>query len=223
VSSSARDLIVLGRDGTVVYATATDAARWIGRVLAEEEGVPVALRDAAASRTDTELESTRLVFVDAVPLRRAVTDVPALLAGTIERLKAQADSIDVSLAVEADAGVPSARIDPEKVAWAVATLVGNSLRYVRRGTRRMPGGAIRVRVGTDGACVVITVADDGPGIPEEKLPSLFRRQPGVVHGTGLALVLVRDVAVAHGGDVEVASSTDRFACGTTIVLRLPLA
>lgn len=158
---------------------------------------------------------------DAIPLHRTPTDLPALLEGTVETLRAQAAALDVSLAIEAAPDLPRVSVDAEKIAWAVATLVGNALRYVRRGTRRLPGGGIRVQIGVDADAIGIAVDDDGPGIPPEKAANLFRRGAGVTHGTGLALMLIRDVLEAHGGTVDVKTRTDPFDSGTTVTLRIP--
>jgi len=160
---------------------------------------------------------------DAIPLRRSLTDLVPLLTGTIETLQQQAQALDVVLAIDADPGLPRADVDAEKIAWAVATLVGNAFRYVRRGTRRLPGGSIHVRLHADDGSVLVSVEDDGPGIPPDKRASLFRRGQGVTHGTGLSLMLIEDVVAAHGGTVDVSSQCDPFASGTTITIRLPIA
>jgi signal transduction histidine kinase len=157
-----------------------------------------------------------------IPLRRTSTDLARLLKGTIETLADQARALDVSLAIDAAPELPQVSVDGEKIAWAVATLVGNALRYVRRGTRRLPGGSIGVRLFAENGSIVISVEDDGPGIPEEKVAKLFRRGEGVTHGTGLALMLIEDVVTAHGGTVDVKSERDGFASGTTVTLRLPV-
>jgi signal transduction histidine kinase len=157
----------------------------------------------------------------AIPLRCTDTDLPSLLEGTVETLRAQAAALDVSLSVEASPGLPRVSVDAEKMAWAVATLVGNALRYVRRGTRRLPGGSIRVRIALEGEAVVVAVEDDGPGIPPEKAQNLFRRGQGVTHGTGLALMLIQDVLAAHGGTVDVQTRVGALDSGTTVSLRLP--
>jgi signal transduction histidine kinase len=158
---------------------------------------------------------------DAIPLRRSLTDLAALLTGTIETLQDQARRLDVVLAIDAAPDLPRVNVDAEKIAWTVATLVGNAFRYVRRGTRRLPGGSIHVRLRAEGSLVVLTVEDDGPGIPPDKRANLFRRGHGVTHGTGLSLMLIEDVITAHGGTVEVTSKCDPFAGGTSITLRLP--
>lgn len=160
-------------------------------------------------------------MTDAIPLQRTPTDLKKLLQGTLEVLRAQAMGRDVSLTIEAPPDLPLVRVDAEKIAWAVATLVGNALRYVRHGSLRRPGGTIVVRLSVETDAVVIAVDDDGPGIPPDKAANLFRRGAGVTHGTGLALMLIKDVLVAHGGDVQVKSETNPVSSGTTIALRLP--
>jgi len=158
---------------------------------------------------------------DAIPLRRAPTDVALLLTGTIETLARQAQALDVSLVIDAEPGMPRVLVDPEKVAWAVATLVGNAFRYVRRGSRLLPGGSIRVLLRAEPGWLTIAVEDDGPGIPPDKVARLFRRGEGVTHGTGLALMLIEDVVTAHGGSISVTSRCEGFESGTVVTLRLP--
>jgi len=159
--------------------------------------------------------------MEAIPIRRAETNVVELLASAIEALEAQARAAQIDLAIEAS-DVPSISIEAGKIAWAVTTLVGNALRHVRRGGRHLPGGSIRVKVARDGESLAISVYDDGPGIPEEKVPFLFRRQDGKRHALGLSLVLIQEVIAAHGGSIDVKSKSGADH-GTEITLRLPLA
>ena len=79
----------------------------------------------------------------------------------------QASASDVTLQTVVDAQVPAVVwVDAEKVAWATTVLVGNSLRYVRHGSRT-PGGVDHVRVTYDpvGPRVAIEVQDDALGFP----------------------------------------------------------
>jgi len=161
---------------------------------------------------------------EAIPIRRSVADVQELLASTLEVLRHQAIEVDIEFAIEAAGDIPKdIRIDPEKIAWAVVTLVGNALRYVRPGTRLMPGGSVRVEVGYSHESdeLSIRVHDDGPGIPGDKLPWLFQRAAGKAHAAGLGLMLIHDVVVGHGGSIDVESRTSGFERGTSITLRIP--
>jgi signal transduction histidine kinase len=69
--------------------------------------------------------------------------------------------------------------------------------------------------------VTIDVQDDGPGIPADTVARLFKRDGLNVRGAGLALLMISDVCAAHGGGVDVRSSTGVADHGTTVRLMLP--
>jgi len=234
--------LVLDPDGVVIAALAGAPAEWIDSRLIDRRDAPPELRNAAllitnhivtaglraASKT-LSLEGgqvVHLVALDAIPLHRRPTDLRTLLPATLGVVKDQARAVDVSLRILFDATVPrSVSVDAEKLAWVIVALAGNALRYVRSGSRLMPGGTITVHAAYDHATheIVIEVKDDGPGISQETLARLFRRTPSEQHRGGLGLALVQDILVAHGGGVEVRSSMDVFEHGTTIRLSLPSA
>ena len=86
-----------------------------------------------------------------------------------------------------------------------------------------PDGSVQVRIGEDGAAVVVEVADNGPGIAERDLPHIFEelyRGEGArgIEGSGLGLALVKKAVERHGGTVAVRS---RPGQGTVFVVRLP--
>jgi signal transduction histidine kinase len=151
------------------------------------------------------------------------TDVAALLRSSLTPLMEQAKEHAIELRVETLGDVAPLPVDPEKLAWGIATLVGNALRYVRRGNAERPGGSVLVHIdeATAGGEVAIAVQDDGPGIPQDKLPYLFERRIGAPHAEGLALSLVRDIVSAHGGRIEVESRTGPDEHGTSITIHLP--
>jgi signal transduction histidine kinase len=155
-----------------------------------------------------------------IPIRRAKVDVRELLADTLDVMRDQAKSAGIVVEVSVDEVVPKeVDLDAVKTAWAVSTLVGNSLRYLGRTGR---AGRIEVRAGyeRDTRTLVLAVRDDGPGIPASRASRLFE-DAGALRSVGLALVLVRDVVAAHGGTIEVHSKTDPIDHGTRISLRLP--
>lgn len=236
-------LVVLGPDGVVLAVSGGAPGAWVGQRLAALADAPATARAAAdgllaalvsAARGsaveravvpgDDGAPTIELVALEAIGLRRAPVDLAALLTTSLEAVTRQADALEISLTVECPGALPGqVAVDPEKIGWAVATLAGNALRHVRRGTRSRPGGSIRVLARHDPARheVAIAVADDGPGIPAEQQRWLFARKPGTAHAVGLGLMLVHDVAIAHGGVVEVRSTTEGLDHGTTITLRLP--
>ncbi len=165
------------------------------------------------------------LVVDAIPLRRTPTDLRELLHWSLDVLREQTAACDVALRVQVDDGVPtSISLDRGKIAWALTALVGSALRYVRHGSRTMPGGTITVRAtfAPSAREVVLEVEDDGPGITADRLRTLFDEANGMP-AAALALCMVRDVVTAHGGQFDIASDTSYPAHGTTVRLTLPAA
>lgn len=110
--------------------------------------------------------------------------------------------------------------DREALLLAIRNLVDNALRYAK------DGGAIEVRLHGGEEAVVITVDDDGPGVPPALRAEIFEefRQAPVESrrrgGYGLGLALAKAAAVAHGGRVEV---SDGPLGGARFTLTLPRA
>jgi two-component system sensor histidine kinase BaeS len=234
-------LMVLNADGTVLAVDGGAPVDWIGTRVEDRADVPDEVRNVSAQARRQIHESTtppglvsrtvsstaqpvRVLALHTVPVRRAPTDLRALLESTVTVMEQQARALDVALTLDIGADVPrTIYLDPEKMAWTITALVGNSLRFVRRGTRLMPGGAIKVRAGYEAAAseVTLEVQDDGSGIPKDKLPQLLQRPLEPVHASGLALNLIQDIVAAHGGAVQLESSTEAGRSGTTVRLTLP--
>jgi signal transduction histidine kinase len=233
--------LVLNRDGAVLGTSDGAPASWVGTRLDDIHDAPEDLKEAGRAVLETARRSAspvaapvlvssmrrsvHLMVVDALPVRRVPTALPALLQSTLELMQRQAKAFDVTLTVGVDSDVPPAiMLDPEKIAWAVTVLVGNALRYVHRGSRLMPGGSIAVRAAYNpgGPAVLIEVQDDGSGIPGDRLRGLFAAGPGQQR-VGLGLLMVREVVAAHAGRVDVQSDTDPSRRGTTVRLTLPVS
>ncbi|HLE97165.1 MAG TPA: ATP-binding protein, partial [Candidatus Thermoplasmatota archaeon] len=116
--------------------------------------------------------------------------------------------------VEVD-GLPLVPCDPDLVADAVTNLVLNAAEASPR------GGRVVVRARPEGRDVVLTVEDEGPGLPAEVLARLFEpffttKPQG---NMGLGLVLARSVIEDHGGRIEAAN---RAQGGAVLTVHLPL-
>ena len=231
-------LIIIGLEGTVLAATGQLPSGLLDVRLQDCGELPVEIREAGAAlvqqlRSDGNRVAVRnvaldggartvqLVALEALAVRRTPTDLRELLASKLAVISSQATEVDVTLSVVVAGDMPPVvHVDSEKLAWAVTTLVGNALRYMRSGSRRMGGGTISVRVGFDHARsrVTIEVQDDGMGIPADTVTRLFKRDSLNVRGAGLALLLMHDICAAHGGTVDVRSSTGVVDHGTTVRL-----
>ncbi len=83
------------------------------------------------------------------------------------------------------------------------------------------GGTVTVRTRAVGEQITVSIADDGPGIPEDVLPRVFDpffTTRGVGAGTGLGLTVARDIVLAHGGRIVIDLP---LAGGTVVNVELP--
>ncbi|MBD2111745.1 MULTISPECIES: sensor histidine kinase, partial [Cyanophyceae] len=111
--------------------------------------------------------------------------------------------------------------DAARLRQVVSNLMGNAIHH------GSVEGPVELSVASDGSTVVLSVHNEGPPIPPEMLETIFDpliRQPMQkstarrVGSIGLGLYIVREIVVAHGGTVEVASTAEE---GTTFTVRLP--
>jgi two-component system sensor histidine kinase BaeS len=106
---------------------------------------------------------------------------------------------------EIPAGLPTVQADPVRLAQIVGNLTSNAVKYTP------PGKSVSVTAGTDGDWVWMRISDTGPGIPPEEQGRVFepfyRGDQGrrIKQGMGLGLSIARDLALAHGGRLEVES------------------
>lgn len=110
------------------------------------------------------------------------------------------------------------RTDPDRLRQALLNLVSNAIKYNR------PGGWVRIEVERDTYFVHILVRDNGLGMSEAQKTQLFQpfnrlgREQSGVEGTGIGLVLVRQLAGLLGGEITVESAEGK---GTLARLTLP--
>ncbi|RVA55010.1 sensor histidine kinase, partial [Mesorhizobium sp. M7A.F.Ca.CA.001.08.1.1] len=100
----------------------------------------------------------------------------------------------------------------------IVNLVDNALRYSRA------EGSVTVKLAAIDGEAVLTVADDGPGIPADERDHVFERFYRIAgsteEGSGLGLAIVREVVENAGGRVTLG---DGAAGGLLVEVRLPLA
>jgi signal transduction histidine kinase len=155
---------------------------------------------------------------ESIPLRRQAVDVGVLLELATEVMQRQARSLGITLTVQIDDDVPSSvRMDRDKVAWAITSLVGSALRHVHGPEKRVD---VHVAWDTPRSTLIVGVRDNGSGMSSEHLSQLFRRDAWHP-GSALALILVEDIAAAHGGGITVKSSTDPAAHFTDVRFTIP--
>ncbi len=142
---------------------------------------------------------------------------PTDIGDMVRRVAREAPGMDTH-PVRIDADPLLANIDPAKVERIVENLLVNAARHT-------PGGTpvhVTVRERHDG--IVLTIEDEGPGVPEELKSTLFdpfRQGPTAAgRGVGIGLSLVRRFAELHGGTADI---EDREGGGARFVIVLPCA
>ena len=116
--------------------------------------------------------------------------------------------------------LPKTIADVKRLGQALRNLVANAFKFTPA------GGKIGVTGKVQGNQIILEVTDNGPGIPPEELGHIFTRYYQVKvkegqarGGTGLGLAIVREIALAHGGTVEVDSKVGK---GTRFRMILPI-
>ena len=146
-----------------------------------------------------------------VPLRRELVDLAELTSDVVRAYAVPAATSGVELVAE-DGLHANANVDKDLLREAVANLVDNAVRV------SAPGKHVTLTVtrGTTGPA--IAVADEGPGIDEDRLPRLFERFQRSDSGSGLGLAIARRVVERHGGTIKVKTAP---GAGSTFTIELP--
>jgi two-component system sensor histidine kinase PilS (NtrC family) len=147
--------------------------------------------------------------IERFDLRRSLRDTALLLRNSPEVYEGHEILVDVpdaELWCEADEG------QIKQIVWNLAT---NGLRAMPEGGRLHLIGAYETASGG----VVLTVRDEGSGIPQEQLDQLFQPFHGTfAHGSGLGLAIVHRIVSDYNGEIRVSSSAE---AGTSVAVRLP--
>lgn len=158
---------------------------------------------------------TLVDFTRPVELRLNDMDLRRLVEDVVSLASPAAEKHDVLIEREAAPDALPVRIDGDLVKQAILNIVLN-------GVQAMPdGGTLRLTVKRDGDSALISIRDQGAGIPEnirDKIFNLyFTTKTG---GSGIGLAMAYRVVQLHHGSVEFTSIIDH---GTTFFLRFPLA
>lgn len=157
------------------------------------------------------ISDLRQLDAGGLQIQRQAVDLVPLVVGTVDRWRPRLDPRPVSVALP-DRLVAS--VEGERFEQVLAHLLANVVDH----TPVTSAVAVRLGVAGDGA-VELSVADQGPGIPPERVAEAFERfsrvGPGV-KGAGVGLYLARAIARAHDGDLVL----DEGDGGCRLVLRI---
>ena len=162
----------------------------------------------------TRLEATEVKYelID-VPVRALLADLDAVVS-----------SLAAAKELEYACDMPShgvfTRTDPDKLRQILINLLSNAVKFTP------PGGRIKISCAADESTVSISVEDNGPGIPADKIEAVFepfvqldRGLTRTTDGTGLGLAISRGLARGMGAEITLKTEVGK---GSTFTLVLPL-
>ena len=157
--------------------------------------------------------------MDATEMRTDLGDADLcdLVRAAIDLARPLADGKDVAISFDPRAAPVMLEVDARRVMQVVTNLVTNAVKF------SPPRGVVRIELRERADGVEIDVSDNGIGIAPELVAGLFQRYvrapgSGGTPGTGLGLLIVREVVEAHGGHVSVKSEPGH---GSTFTVSLP--
>jgi PAS domain S-box-containing protein len=136
----------------------------------------------------------------------------------IESMKPLAEAKQQNVDLRIAPNLPEVAADGRRVAQVISNLLSNAIKFTR------PGGTVLISAQQRDNTVVVSIADEGPGIPQENLPKVFDRfwQAAETRqvGSGLGLSIAKGIVDAHGGKIWVESELGK---GSSFFFTLPLA
>jgi signal transduction histidine kinase len=144
----------------------------------------------------------------ALELERRPITLSTWLPHVLAPWREAAQSKGLNWRAEIPADLPTLEADPDRLAQAIGNLVSNAIKYTP------PQGTVTVGANQADGAVRICVSDNGPGIPSEDQAQIFnalyrgRATGRFPQGMGLGLNIARELVVAHGGRIDVASEPD---------------
>lgn len=164
-------------------------------------------------------------FLTATQLTTEPVNLNELVSTTAQEIFPRRSPVRLNLVMGED--LPTVEVDSTKLRRAISELIENSMNFVQEGELRVETGLASVeqvkkgRVSPGNPYVMVSVADTGPGVENDKKSTIF--QPfysGRVKGMGLGLSIVKGIADAHGGTVY---EDGEHGLGAKFVILLPVA
>jgi signal transduction histidine kinase len=167
------------------------------------------------SRLIEDLRTLALSETGALKLEKEPADVSELARDVVSAFTNEASVRQVTLSVDAPAGLPFVVIDAVRIRQVLNNLLSNALQHTP------PEGSVQIRVAvTPQSETLVEVHDTGTGMSQDEVERAFERfqkGPGS-RGSGLGLTIARNLIVAHGGGMQAISQPGQ---GTTILFTLP--
>jgi two-component system sensor kinase FixL len=167
-----------------------------------------------AQRAGSIIQRIRSLVEKREPERKPV-DLNAIIDDAVDLTMLGQDR-GVVIARNYQEDLPQIEVDPVQIQQVVVNLVRNAYEAVKS----CKGGRIEIATSADEKSVTLTICDNGPGIPEDRVDDLFQAfKTGKRSGMGIGLAISRTIAQTHGGELSV--DPGGGGRGATFVIRLP--
>lgn len=170
-------------------------------------------------RLVNDLQQLSLADAGKLPLHKHPVRIKELIERICENFQWMADEKRIVLRNDQIPDNVWLEIDSDRITQVIVNLVGNALRHTP------DHGLVEITGDEADDSFIIKVTDNGPGIPEDRLPFIFERfykgdpsRSRSESGTGLGLSIAKGYVVAHGGSISVDSAINK---GTTFTVELP--
>lgn len=154
-----------------------------------------------------------------VSYKKSDIDPSVTVSEVCRNLKIRADEKKIELHLKVSVPARHLYADPDALKQVAINIIGNALKFTPS------GGRVDVLLSYDEHSMLLSVRDNGPGIPETELEKVFEKfyragnSGEAVDGTGLGLAIAREIVEAHEGSITVQSILHK---GTDFLVRLPL-
>lgn len=155
-------------------------------------------------------------------LREETFSLPDLAKGIADNFRNYAQASNIHLSLEAEADLPALRADRDRIAIVIQNLLDNAIRYSLR------AGTVKVSISKKGNSLLVSVDDQGIGIPPNLQKRIFekffrvgnmQKSDKQTHGTGIGLYIAKEIVTASGGTIGFTSEEGR---GSTFWFTLPI-
>jgi signal transduction histidine kinase len=164
----------------------------------------------------SDMESLAQIESDNLKLSKSRVDLLELARTVGGNFEAESAKKNISVEIKGESTVINA--DRNRLNQVIINLLSNAIKYTPE------NGHVRISVNDTAENGIISVEDDGIGIPEDELPLIFERfyrtdksRNRKTGGAGIGLTIAKAIVNAHGGKIEVKSSVEHGSCFTVIL------
>lgn len=150
---------------------------------------------------------------------KSICKIERVIERAVARLDPQAKRKHITVTIEVNKALPSVMIEVGRIESVLVNIIHNAIKFTDL------GGRVLVRVDKDGGDLVVSIKDNGKGIPAGELNRIFERFYKVDksrsdEGSGLGLSICKHIITDHGGRIWVESEEGK---GSTFYFTLPVS